>query len=292
MSIVWTATRSLWARLPEAQLAATLSRRESMNSLQEPMDDQGSEENESPNTSESNTAFDLPALELIELFQTGEMDVEGRMPYSSNATLLVTVSNETLSHRAIYKPGRGERPLWDFPSGLYKREAAMYRLADALGWDVIPATTIAEGPHGEGSVQAFVNANFEEHYFTLHEAGMGESDLMQLCLLDIIGNNTDRKSGHCLLGKDGRVYGIDHGLSFHGQFKLRTVMWDYVEEPIVETDLAAIQKFVADGPPSELLCLLDTIETDAMMARASALAEAGVFPEDETHGHRWPWPLV
>lgn len=243
-----------------------------------------------PDTSEK--AFDLSTGELIDLFQTGEIDVEGRMPYSSNATLLVTVSDDDRSHKAIYKPGRGERPLWDFPPGLYRREVAMFRLADALGWTVIPATTIAEGPHGEGSVQAFVNANFEEHYFTLHDAGIGEADLQQLCLLDVIGNNTDRKSGHCLLGKDGRVYGIDHGLAFHGQFKLRTVLWDYVDQPIAPTDLEAITRFVDDGPPNELLCLLDTIETDAMVARAAALAEAGVFPEDDTDGHRWPWPLV
>ena len=124
-------------------------------------------------------AFGLPAEELIDLFQTGEMEIEGRMPYSSNATLLVTVTDDEgdRSHQAIYKPGRGERPLWDFPGDLYKREVAMYRLADTLGWDVVPPTTMVEGPHGEGSIQAFVNADFEQHYFTLHEDGVGRRDL-------------------------------------------------------------------------------------------------------------------
>ncbi|MEM7323025.1 MAG: SCO1664 family protein [Actinomycetota bacterium] len=241
----------------------------------------------------TDSAFDLPAEELIDLFQTGEMDIEGRMPYSSNATLLVTMHDEQdRSHRAIYKPGRGERPLWDFPGDLYKREVAMYRLADALGWTVIPPTTMAEGPHGEGSIQAFVDADFEQHYFTLHEDGVGRDDLQRLCVLDLIGNNTDRKSGHCLLGRDGRIYGIDHGLSFHAQFKLRTVMWDYVGEPIPTEILDAVEQFVSDGPAAELACLLDTLETDAMLSRAGALLVEGRFPEDDTGGHRWPWPLV
>lgn len=238
-------------------------------------------------------AFSLPADELIELFQVGEIEIEGRMPYSSNATMLVTVSDDNeRSHKAIYKPGRGERPLWDFPPDLYKREVAMYRLAAAIGWDVVPATTIVTGPMGEGSMQAFVDANFSEHYFTLHEEGVSEVDLMKLCLIDFIGNNTDRKSGHCLLGKDGRVYGIDHGLSFHAEFKLRTVIWDYAGDPVPEDLLTPIAKFVENGPPAELLCLLDRFESDAMMTRANALVAEQKFPEDDTGGHRWPWPLV
>lgn len=238
------------------------------------------------------SAFDLPAEDLIDLFQTGEIEVEGRMPNSSNATLLVTVSDDHRSHRAIYKPGRGERPLRDFPPDLYRREVAMYRLADALGWTVIPPTTVAVGPLGEGSVQAFVDAHFEHHYFSLHEEGIGQADLQRLCALDIVANNTDRKSGHCLLGRDGHIYGIDHGLAFHAQFKLRTVMWDYCGHDLpaaMSTDLA---RFVDEGPPVELSCLLDRFEVDAMMTRARALLEAGIYPDDDTGGHRWPWPLV
>ncbi len=244
------------------------------------------------------SAFDLSTEDLIDLFQTGEMEIEGRMPYSSNATLMVTVSDPDSAgehqrvHRAIYKPGRGERPLWDFPPDLYKREVAMYRLAEALNWTVIPPTTMVEGPMGEGSLQAFVDANFEQHYFTLHEDGVGGDDLRLLCALDVIGNNTDRKSGHCLLGRDGRIYGIDHGLSFHAQYKLRTVIWDYVGQPVPEQALADIGRFVDEGPPVGLSCLLDSLEMDAVMSRAAALLDAGRFPDDETGGHRWPWPLV
>ena len=246
---------------------------------------------------EAASAFDLPVDELLVLLTTGEIDIEGRMPYSSNATFLVTVHDRRdpdaeREHRAIYKPGRGERPLWDFPPDLYKREVATYRLSAALGWDVVPPTVIATGPMGEGSLQAFVDADFSEHYFTLLESRTGLDDLRRLCALDLIANNTDRKSGHCLLGRDGRIYGIDHGLSFHAQYKLRTVMWDFAGEPLPDDMVTAINRFVVEGPPIDLRCLLDAIENDAMIARAAALARAGVFPDDDTGGHRYPWPLV
>lgn len=214
------------------------------------------------------------------------------MPHSSNATLLVTVRNEGLEARGIYKPGKGERPLRDFPSGLYRREAAMFRLADALGWTVIPPTTVVDGPFGEGSVQAFVNADFEQHYFTLFEDGIAIPDLQQLCVLDLLANNTDRKSGHCLLARDGHAYGIDHGLAFHAQWKLRTVLWDFVGEPIPEELLASVSELVAAGLPDDLAKLLDPLERDAVVTRAKAVAELGTFPEDDTGGHRYPWPLV
>jgi len=258
-------------------------------------------------------AFNLSQDDLIDLFQTGEFEIEGRMADSSNATLLVVVSDpETRPaddnpssdhdvadgdppvrrHRAIYKPGAGERPLWDFPRGLYKREVAMFRLAHYLDWKVIPPTTIAEGPLGEGSVQAFVNADFRHHYFSLHEAGVGGQDLRLLCALDIVANNTDRKSGHCLLGADGRVYGIDHGLAFHAQFKLRTVMWDYIGEKLPVDVVIGLTKVAEQGLPADIACLLDRFEIDAIVARATALLEAGTFPDDDTGGRRWPWPLV
>jgi hypothetical protein len=245
----------------------------------------------------TDSAFDLAAEDLIELFEEGEVEVEGRMPHSSNATFLVLVTDpdgrdDPRSHRAIYKPVRGERPLWDFPPGLYKREVATYRLARHLGWDVVPPTAIGSGPMGEGSLQAFVDADFSEHYFTMLENEVGLDDLRRLCLLDLIANNTDRKSGHCLLGRDGRIYGIDHGLSFHAQFKLRTVMWDFVGEPIPPEALEAIERLVSTGPPDDLAHLLNPFECDATLARARALAEAGVFPNDDTGGHRYPWPLV
>ncbi len=251
--------------------------------------------------------FDQARSDLIPLFEQGEIEVEGRMPYSSNATLLVTVRStaepdaadsstdalpERAESKAIYKPHQGERPLHDFPSGLFKREVAMFRLAEALRWSVIPPTTLVDGPFGEGSIQAFVHADFEQHYFTLFEDGVALDDLRKLCLLDLIANNTDRKSGHCLLAEDGHVYGIDHGLAFHAQWKLRTVMWDFVGDPIPDELLAPIQALVDDGLPDSFRQMLDPLENDAVLTRAIAVLELGVFPEDETGGHRYPWPLV
>jgi uncharacterized repeat protein (TIGR03843 family) len=234
---------------------------------------------------------------MLDLFESGEMEIEGRMPYSSNATLLVIMTDPDQrsprrTHRAVYKPGRGERPLWDFPPDLYKREVATYRLACALGWQVIPPTTIGTGPLGEGSLQAFVDADFSQHYFTLLETRTALDDLQRLCALDLIANSTDRKSGHCLLGRDGRVYGIDNGLSFHAQFKLRTVMWDFADQPVPTEILDPVARFVDRGPPVELVSLLSRLEADAMMSRAAALVKIGRFPDDDTGGRRYPWPLV
>ena len=168
----------------------------------------------------------------------------------------------------------------------------MYELSDQLGFDVVPPTLLVDGELGPGSLQAFVKAHFSEHYFTLMEEGVGGDDLRRLCVLDLIANNTDRKAGHCLLGGDGRVYGIDHGLAFHAQFKLRTVMWDFVGEPIPADSLAAIERLVDDGPRDSIRRLLDTFEIDAVTARARALLAAGRFPDDDTGGQRYPWPLV
>ena len=140
--------------------------------------------------------------------------------------------------RAIYKPRRGERPLWDFPSGLDHREVAAYELSEALGWDLVPPTILRDGPLGMGSVQLFIEADFEQHYFTLYEDEAHHDALRTMCAFDLVGNNTDRKSGHCLLGLDGRIRGIDHGLMFHHEFKLRTVIWEFGGEPVPEPILA------------------------------------------------------
>jgi uncharacterized repeat protein (TIGR03843 family) len=225
------------------------------------------------------------------LLDHGEVEVLGRMPWSSNATYLCEVRCGEDAHRAIYKPRRGERPLWDFPSGLDHREVAAYELSRALGWDLVPRTVLREGPLGMGSLQAFVDADFEQHYFTLYEQGVHHDALRVMCAFDLIGNNTDRKSGHVLLGLDGRIRGIDHGLMFHHEFKLRTVIWEFGGEPIPDHILAAAAALADGGLPDPLAALLDTFERDAVITRARALVDAGCFPIDET-GRRYPWPLV
>ena len=223
--------------------------------------------------------------------QHGEMEVLGRMPWSSNATYLCEISCGGDVVRAIYKPRRGERPLWDFPSGLDHREVAAYELSEALGWDLVPLTIRRDGPLGVGSVQQFVDADFEQHYFTLYEDEANHPQLRAMCAFDLVGNNTDRKSGHCLLGLDGRIRGIDHGLMFHREFKLRTVIWEFAGEEIPEDLLEAVDALAGSELPDPLARLLDPFERDAVRARARALVRAGCFPMDET-GRRYPWPLV
>ena len=226
------------------------------------------------------------------VLSTGEIEVLGRMPFSSNATLLVECTLDDTVVRAVYKPHAGERPLWDFPDGLWRREVAAHELSKALGWDLVPVTIAREdAPHGIGSVQRFVDADFEHHYFTLLEDEGFHDHFRRLAAFDFVANNTDRKSGHCLIDTDGHVWAIDNGLSFHSEFKLRTVVWDFGGEPIADEDLADLQRLVDDGLPDSFARLLGAFERDALLTRARALLREGVLPIDET-GHRWPWPLV
>jgi hypothetical protein len=235
----------------------------------------------------------VPADELIDpiaFLTDGDVEVDGRMPWSSNATFLVTVRCGGREHKAIYKPVRGERPLWDFEPGLHRRELAAYRLSEHLGVGVVPPTVVRDGPFGEGSFQWFVDADHREHYFTIYEQRPDLHDqLRAIAALDVVANNTDRKSGHCLLAGD-RVWAIDNGLCFAAPFKLRTVIWEFAGEAIPERVLAAIEPLVG-RVPLDLAVLLGDEEVDALSRRAASLVDAGVFPEDES-GHRYPWPLV
>ena len=227
----------------------------------------------------------------LDVLSTGDIDVEGRMPDSSNGTFLVTVTLGGDSLRAIYKPLRGERPLWDFPSGLYKREVAAYRLSEAMGFGLVPLTIERDGPAGVGSLQQFVEADFREHYFTLFESRPQLHDqFRRLAAFDIVANNTDRKSGHCLVDADERVWAIDNGLCFSADFKLRTVIWEFGGEFVPDDVLDAVRR-IADAPPIEVAALLDDDEVSAMIERAEMLAEGGMFPIDPT-GRRYPWPIV
>lgn len=229
--------------------------------------------------------------DVLTLLAGGEIEVQGRLPYASNGTFLVRVEAGDMVAGAVYKPVAGERPLWDFPPGLHKREVAAFRLAEALGMPVIPPTVLRDGPLGEGSVQLFIDADFSEHHFTLVEHGQHHDQLRQICLFDIVANNTDRKSGHCLLGRDGRIWGIDHGLCFSREFKLRTVIWDFSGEPIAEPWLHLLLGVARGAASKSLAPLLSPAEVDAVAGRARWLAECGEFPHDDA-GHRWPWPLV
>jgi uncharacterized repeat protein (TIGR03843 family) len=221
----------------------------------------------------------------------GDVSVVGRMPWSSNATFLCEVRCGEEVRHAVYKPRQGERELWDFPSGLHQREVAAYELSVALGWDLVPVTVHREGPFGLGSLQDVVDADFEQHYYTLYEDEARHPALRAMCAFDLVGNNTDRKSGHVLLAEDGRIRGIDHGLMFHHEFKLRTVIWEFGGEPIPDPLLADVARLADEGLPDELAALLDVFERDALLTRARAVVDAATFPIDAT-GRRYPWPLV
>ena len=230
-------------------------------------------------------------LALTQLLTEGDIAVEMRMPYSSNATFLVRISQGERSCRAIYKPLRGERPLWDFAPGLHRREVAAYRLAIVMGFDFVPITVLRDGPLGEGSVQLLIDADFEQHYFTLFESQPELHDQFRdIAVFDIVANNTDRKSGHVLIDADKHVWGIDHGLCFAADFKLRTVIWEFGGEALPEPLLDAVRK-VADTVPLEVASLLDSDEVDALTHRAAWLLEHRQFPADDS-GRRYPWPLV
>jgi uncharacterized repeat protein (TIGR03843 family) len=244
----------------------------------------------------------------VDVLRDGDMSIDGRMPWSSNATFLVTLSfesNESIDDalaagravKAIYKPHKGERPLWDFPSGLYQREVAMYELAAFLGWDVIPRTVLRDGDFGVGSVQLFVDADFDQHYFTLMEAMNTRKALLPslrtLATLDLLANNADRKSGHVLVDGNDGIWGIDHGLCFHEEFKLRTVMWDFAGDRIPKLLSADIAR-LADATPGSLGTLdelLDGEEIRVLIERARKLVRKPTFPAPHSD-YAYPWPMV
>jgi uncharacterized repeat protein (TIGR03843 family) len=232
-----------------------------------------------------------PVADALTVLAEGEIEVEGRMPWSSNATFLVTATLDGAKLRAIYKPHRGERQLWDFPDGLYRREVAAYQLAQSLGWPHIPETIIRpRAPFGVGSLQRFVDADFEQHYFTLLEEPRHRANLQAMAVFDLVANNADRKGGHCLVDAEDRIWGIDHGLCFNVAPKLRTVIWDFAGEPIAEPLLADLRRLALEPPP-QLESLLAPSERDALLKRAVRVAATGVFPDPG--GERpYPWPLL
>ncbi|HET9731806.1 MAG TPA: SCO1664 family protein [Acidimicrobiales bacterium] len=226
------------------------------------------------------------------VLSSGPVEIEGRMPWSSNHTFVVTVGEGDDRLAGIYKPGRGERPLWDFPDGLYRREVAAYELCESLGWGFVPPTVERhDGPFGPGSLQLFVDADFEQHYFTLLEEEAHHRPLKRMATFDVLANNADRKGGHCLIDADGRIWGIDHGLCFHVQPKLRTVIWDFAGEPLEADDRADVERWLGDGLPDRLAELLHPEECRALQKRARRLLEDGRLPEPRTD-HPYPWPLV
>ncbi len=231
--------------------------------------------------------------EVAELLAASEFTVVGRLPWSSNLTFLVTLdTNDADPVCAVYKPARGERSLWDFPDGLYRREVAAFELSEALGWGLVPPTVTREdGPFGQGSLQLFVEADYHQHYFTLYDEGHDNDVLRAICAFDIVANNADRKSGHVLRGTDGRLWAIDHGLCFHRHPKLRTVIWDFADEALTGELIDDLGR-VASEESDPVGTILAEPERAAIRERARHLIHVRSFPEPDGDRPPYPWPLV
>lgn len=227
------------------------------------------------------------------------MQVIGRLPYASNGTFLVRLGNQAdqSGALAVYKPARGERPLYDFPDQtLYKREVAAYEVSRALGWDMVPPTVVrTDAPLGPGSVQLFVDHDPSQHYFTLLEEN--QPFFKRLATFDILCNNADRKSGHCLRDGGGRLWAVDHGLTFNTAPKLRTVIWDFAGRRVPASEREAVGRLGREldehgsSVVAALTALLDPDEIEALRDRARALSQPCYFPSPSSDWS-FPWPLV
>ncbi len=234
--------------------------------------------------------------ELCALLRRGRILECGLIPWGSNYTFLVTMDvGEPWPLLGVYKPRRGEAPLWDFPDGsLYKREYAAFLLSEALGWQIVPPTVIRKGPQGVGTVQLYIHHREEDaDYFALRDEHIKE--LQAMAVFDLLVNNTDRKAGHCLRGEDGHIWGIDHGLTFHPHPKLRTVIWDFGGESMPAELLPDVRRVWTEldrqkGVARPLADLLHVEEIDALMHRMQAVLSHPEFPCLRTR-RGVPWPF-
>jgi len=228
----------------------------------------------------------------VNLLREGDVELEGRLPWSSNYTFLARVRSEGDTCLAVYKPQNGERPLWDFEPGLWRREIAAYELSEALGWGLVPETVQRDdAPMGRGSLQRFVDdVDFDEHYFTLLERPEHHEALVAICVFDLLINNADRKGGHCLLDSNGHIWAVDHGLAFHADPKLRTVIWEFADEPVPPRLVVGLAGLVECVPPA-VSAHLNPDEVRALQGRAAAIVARPVLPSPRS-GRPYPWPLV
>ncbi|MFJ8546743.1 SCO1664 family protein [Streptomyces sp. NPDC093586] len=257
-----------------------------------------------------------------ELLARGELTVRGRIREASNAALYCTVAHEGREAACVYKPVAGERPLWDFPDGtLAQREVAAYEVSEATGWGLVPPTVLRDGPYGEGMVQLWIDAVPESELLALVDAeepgpgwkavafaevGEGRTALLvhadderlrRLAVLDAVVNNADRKGGHLLPAAGDLLYGIDHGVTFHAENKLRTLLWGWAGDPLTAEALAvldALREALKDGAPlaARLGELITSAELEATRARVDALLASGKHPEPGGEWPAIPWPPV
>lgn len=269
----------------------------------------------------------LPAPDggVTDALRVGELKVEGRLTDASNATLYCVAvlgdGDEQTSVTCVYKPIAGESPLWDFPDGtLAAREVAAYEVSAALGWDLVPETVLRDGPYGLGMCQRWIESEDETRLLAIlpvtadrnaldgwcpiitvgledNEQGIlvhrDNEALRRVALFDAVINNADRKGGHLLPDGHGRVYAIDHGVSFHVEDKLRTLLWGFAGRRLNESETSELKRIHADTALADrLTVLLSEPETAAFEARIESLLTSGRFPGPEGRRRPIPWPLV
>lgn len=239
----------------------------------------------------------MSSEESLTALRRGKITVQGEFLWGSNYTFLVQVEHAGRTFPAVYKPTRGERPLWDFPvATLARREVAAYLVSEALGWELVPPTIYRnKGPIGAGSLQLFIEHDPEYHYFNFNEAD--RQRLRPAVLFDILINNADRKGSHVLIGPDQHLWLIDHGICFHVEEKLRTVIWDFVGEPIpvdLCKDLSSLLEKL--NPGSELVSALEPFinrdEIEALVERTNDLIASVQFPPPNPYRRPYPWPQI
>lgn len=250
-------------------------------------------------TSEGSEPISLSESEILDVLRRGRLQEHGLLPYSSNYSFLVTVEKDEHTIPAVYKPRQGESPLWDFTSGtLCQRELAAYLISSALDWQLVPPTVLRTGEYGIGSVQFYVDHDEDEHYFTVQNDARFTPTLRRLALFDYVVNNADRKSGHCLAGRDQRLWAIDHGICFHSEYKLRTVVWEFSGQSIEDELHSDLSQLRADlgcddhALTKELHKLLDYREFCALLNRLEQLLQAAAYPSPSVHRRNYPWPPV
>lgn len=254
---------------------------------------------ESSDAQSGNGSVPVSEIQIVQALQEGDIEEKGLLPYSSNYTFLTLVRWGQLELPAVYKPRRGENPLWDFPTGtLCQRETAAFEISRALDWHLVPPTVLRDGPRGLGSVQFFIHCDPDIHYFSMREDARFALALRRLALFDYLINNADRKAGHCLFGYDEQMWAIDHGICFHHEYKLRTVIWEFGGEPIADElldDLTTLQNALetAVSPLRAALDdLLSTPEQQATCRRIGHLISAGQYPLPPAHQRNYPWPPI
>jgi hypothetical protein len=239
----------------------------------------------------------ISVAETLELLETGDVEVLGLLPYSSNYVFLAKVRTQESEALAVYKPTRGERPLWDFPTGtLAAREVAAFLVSRASGWDLVPPTVLrSDAPLGAGSLQLFIEHDPERHFFVLADERL--SDLTAFAAFDVVINNADRKAGHVIEDENGRLWAVDHGLAFNVEPKLRTVIWTFANDQVdteVRSRLLCLRGLLADGGglADELATLLSPPEAHAALRRVEAFLATARYPYPDADHHHLPWPLV